>query len=147
MARKYHQGKYKVINPSKYKGNADSVTYRSSWELKAFRYLDLHPNVIEWASEEIIIPYMSPIDGKYHRYFTDLYFKLNMGDGITKRYIAEIKPKKYTQPPVAPKRKTKSFLEECLTWEINNAKWNAAKEVCADNGIEFILLTEDDLGI
>lgn len=146
-ANKYYQGKYKLINPQKYKGNGENIVYRSSWECIAFKYLDMHPNVIEWASEEIVIPYISPIDGRQHRYFTDLYFKLNMGDGTTKRFIAEIKPFKYTQPPQTPKRKTKGYIEEVKNWAINNAKWDAAKEVCADNNIEFILLTENELGI
>lgn len=147
MARKYLKGKYKPINPQKYKGDVNSIVYRSSYELKAFRYLDLHPNVIVWNSEEVVIPYISPVDNKRHRYFVDLYFKLNMGNGVIKTYLAEIKPQKYTQAPIAPKRKTKSYLEECITWEINNAKWAAAREVCADNGIEFILLTETELGL
>lgn len=147
MARKYYQGKYQIINREKYRGDADNIIYRSSYELKAFKYLDLHPNVIVWNSEEVVIPYVSPIDNKSHRYFIDLYFKLNMGDGTTRTYLAEIKPKKFTEPPIAPKRKTKSYLEECITWEINNAKWKAAREVCADNGIEFMILTEKELGI
>ena len=147
MARKYLKGKFKPVNPHKYIGDVDNIVFRSSYELRAFKYLDLHPNVIKWNSEEVIIPYISPMDNRQHRYFVDLFFKLNMGNGITKSYLAEIKPLKYTQPPIAPKRKTKSYLEECVTWEINNAKWSAAREVCADNGIEFILLTEKELGI
>ena len=38
-------------------------------------YCDNNPNILEWGSEEIIIPYKSPLDKKVHRYFPDFFIK------------------------------------------------------------------------
>ena len=142
-----YKGKFKPKNPEKYKGDVTKITYRSSYELKAFNYLDCHPNVIFWNSEEVIIPYISPLDGKYHRYFVDLWFQIKDDKGNTKTYLAEIKPHKYTMPPTEPKRKTQGYVKEVMQYAVNKAKWEAAEEVCKDNGIEFKLITENELGI
>lgn len=139
---KYYQGKYKVKNPEKYIGNPNEITYRSSWETKVFIWCDTNPNVVRWNSEDVKIPYISPIDGRQHRYFVDLYLEIRQPDGSIKRYLAEIKPEKQTKPPVVPTRKTKQFINEAMTYAVNEAKWKAAIEVCKDNGLEFIILTE-----
>ena len=70
---KFYQGRFKPDNPQKYKGDSSNIIYRSGWELRLMRYLDKHPHVTRWNSEEIIVPYRSPIDGKMHRYFPDFY--------------------------------------------------------------------------
>lgn len=145
---KYYQGKFKPRNPKKYKGNPTNIVYRSSWELKFMNYCDLNENIIQWQSEEIVIPYRSPIDNKYHRYFVDFYMKIKQTDGAIKEYLVEIKPKKQTQQPNAnPKRKTKYWINEVKTWGKNQAKWDAAKEYCLDRGWEFLILTEDNLNV
>ena len=41
----------------------------------------------------------------------------------------------------------KSYLYEAATYEINMAKWKAVSEFAKDNGIEFKIITEDELGI
>ena len=33
-------------------------------------------SVQEWGSEEIVIPYVSPVDGKRHKYYPDFYVKI-----------------------------------------------------------------------
>ena len=142
-----YRGKYKVKNPEKYRGDPNNVVYRSSWETKFFIYCDTNKNVIEWASEEIVIPYVSPLDGKRHRYFVDGYMKVRQADGTIQKYMVEIKPKKYTVPPVQPQRKTQQYLQECLQYAVNQAKWEAATNVCLDNGWKFIILTEDHLKV
>lgn len=142
-----YQGKFTPKNPEKYKGDVSNIVARSSWERIAFNYLDLHPGVIQWASEEIVIPYISPIDGKRHRYFVDLYFKIKDSNGNIKAYLAEIKPYKFTIPPLEPKRKTKQYIQEVTQYAVNQAKWKAATEVCKDNDIGFLILTENELGI
>lgn len=142
-----YQGKFTPKNPEKYKGDVSNITFRSSWERIAFNYLDMHPGVIQWASEEIIIPYISPIDGKRHRYYVDLYFKIKDSNGNIKSYLAEIKPYKFTMPPLEPKRKTKQYIQEVTQYAVNQAKWKAATEVCKDNDIGFLILTENELGI
>ena len=71
-------------------------------------YCDLNENILEWGSEEIAIPYRSPVDRKIHRYFPDFYVKLKETTGKIKKYIIEVKPKKQLKPPTKPKRKTKA---------------------------------------
>ena len=111
-------------------------------------YCDNNKSVLEWGSEEVIIPYMSPWDGRVHRYFPDFYMKVKQATGVTKKFIIEVKPKYQCQPPTkAPKRKTKRWLNEVKTWVINEAKWKSANEFCLDHGMEFKILTEDHLNI
>lgn len=145
MAR-YHQGKYKVKHPEKYKGDPTDVIYRSSWELKFMNWCDANSAVIEWSSETTVIPYVCPTDNRMHRYFIDFKIKVRTKDGI-KTYLVEIKPEKQTMPPATPKRKTKQYIHEVMTWGKNDAKWKYAREYCKDRGYEFIILTEKHLGI
>lgn len=141
-----YKGRYRPSNERKYIGNPNNIIYRSLWERKFMQYCDLNENIIEWASEEISIPYVSPIDRKRHRYYPDFYIKYKDKDGKIKKSLIEIKPKKQTVEP-QQKRKTKSYMSEAKTWVVNQAKWNAAEEFCKDNMWEFKILTEDDLGI
>lgn len=145
MNIKSHKGRYQPSNTKKYKGDPSNIIYRSSWERRFMVYCDRNPNILEWGSEEIVIPYVSPLDGKVHRYFPDFYVKVRQRDGKVKKMIIEVKPKKYTRPPVTPKRKTKNFIAEVREWGKNDAKWKAAREFCADYGMEFLILTEDHL--
>jgi hypothetical protein len=138
-----HQGKYKIKNPEKYKGDHRNIIYRSSWELRVFNYMDRNPDVIKWSSEEIIIPYKSPIDGRKHRYFPDVWMKTKNGDV----YLIEIKPFKETVEPKKRSRITKQYLYEVRTWGINSAKWDAARDFCADRNWKFKIITEKELGI
>ena len=109
-------------------------------------YCDNNPAILEWGSEEVIIPYISPLDGRRHRYFPDFYIKVRQADGSTKKIIIEVKPKKQCGPPPIPKKKTKRFINEVRTWGVNKAKWEAAIEWCNDRGMEFKILTEDHVG-
>jgi hypothetical protein len=144
---KYLQGKYIVRNKKKYIGDHYNVVYRSSWELKFLAWCDNNPNVVEFSSEEIVIPYKSPVDGKYHRYFVDCFVKVKDKNGNVKSYLIEIKPKKQTQQPTPQRRVTKRYITEVTTWGINQAKWKAATEYCLDRNWEFKLITEDHLGL
>ena len=137
-----YRGKYRVSNPRKYKGDARNVVYRSSWEYKFMQWCDSHPSVEEWASEEIIIPYISPVDGKRHRYFPDFYVKVG-----NKKYIAEVKPSYQTKEPKTQKRNTKKYISEVMTYAVNQAKFKAADEFCKDHGWEFMIVTEKELKI
>ena len=143
-----YKGKYIPKNPQKYRGDFRNIIYRSLWERKFMVYCDTSPSIVEWGSEEVIIPYRSPWDGKILRYFPDFYTKVRQHDGKVKRMIIEVKPKNQCSPPEKnPSRKTKRWLSEVRTWGINSAKWKYAGEWCKDNGMEFRILTEDDLGI
>lgn len=141
-----YRGKWKPRNPHKYKGDVHNITYRSSWELKAFNWCDSRSNILSWSSEETIVPYRSPVDGQMHRYFVDLKFTVRDTNGMVTTYLAEIKPLKFTQPPKGT-RKTKKFLEEATMYATNEAKWEAAKAFCARKGYKFVILTERTLGI
>ena len=143
-----YRGKYIPSNPKKYKGNPSNVIYRSLWERKLMVYCDQNDKILEWGSEEIIIPYISPWDNKMHRYFPDFYMKVKQTNGSIKKFIIEVKPKKQCSPPTTePKRKTRRWFNEVKTWGINEAKWKYATEWCNNNGMEFKILTEDHLGI
>ena len=141
-----NKGRFKPKNPQKYKGDANNIIYRSTWEIKVMRYLDENPNIIWWGSEELPIPYISPIDKRKHRYFPDFIAKIRKSDGKVMTYIIEVKPEKQTRPPTQ-KRKTKTFIQEAMTYEVNKAKWYAAEEFCKDHGWQFLVLTEKHLGI
>lgn len=110
-------------------------------------WLDQNESIIEWGSEEIVIPYRSPVDNKIHRYFPDFYVKVKQKDDTIKVMILEIKPEKQTRPPQKGKKVTKKYITEVVTWGVNEAKWKAATEFCLDRGWQFKVLTEKDLGI
>jgi len=139
---KAYKGKYQVKNPEKYKGNPNNVIFRSSWELKFFNYCDKNPDILQWASEEsfMVVPYKSPIDGKWHRYFPDAWIKT-----ATDTFLIEIKPFKETQEPKKRSRVTRKYLYEVKTWGINSSKWKAAQEFCEDRKWKFKIITEKEL--
>jgi hypothetical protein len=141
-----YKGRFTPKNPQKYKGDPSNVVYRSSWELRMMKYLDDHPSVIWWASEELPIPYYSPVDKRVHRYFPDFIVKMKSRDGKERTVIIEVKPEKQTKPPTQ-KRKTKRFLEEAVTYAINEAKWKAADLFCKEHGWQFKIITEKELGL
>ena len=137
-----YKGRYNPVNPKKYKGNPQNIIYRSLWERKFMVYCDTNDKVLEWGSEEIIIPYISPWDSKVHRYFPDFYIKVKQSSGNLKKFIIEVKPKKQTRPPKPVERKTKRWIKEVRTFGINEAKWKHATKWCKDNDMEFKILTE-----
>jgi hypothetical protein len=141
-----YKGRFKPNNPKKYNGDPNNIIYRSSWEVRVMKYLDENPNVIWWASEELPIPYRSPIDNRVHRYFPDFIVKVRRKDGLVMTYILEVKPESQTKMPVQ-KRRTKKFLQEAATYAINQEKWRAADIFCKEHGWQFKILTENDLGL
>ena len=142
-----YKGKYQPSYPQKYKGNPTNIVYRSLWERKFMVYCDTNEKILEWGSEEIVLPYRSPIDNRIHRYFPDFYIKVLESSGQIKKYLIEIKPKRQTVPPPKQKRQTKGYISEAYEYAKNQAKWEAAREWCADRGYEFKVLTENELGI
>ena len=141
------KSRYKPTNPQKYTGNPNNIICRSSWERKFCQWCDRKENVISWASEEISIPYVSPKDNRIHRYYPDFLIKVREYNNKIQTYVVEVKPKKQTLPPKPRKRITKSYIYECTTYAVNQAKWKAANEFCKDNRINFKIVTEDELGI
>lgn len=147
MAFKTYKGLFNPKNPNKYLGNSKEIVYRSSWEKKLMIYLDNHPHVLKWASEELVIPYVSPIDNRVHRYFTDFYVEKLNKDGRKETIVIEVKPAVQTKPPKKQKRRTQRYLEEVRNWGVNSAKWEAADKYCQKKGWKFVIMTEHELGI
>lgn len=142
-----YRGIFAPRNPRKYLGDVTNIVYRSSYELRFMNWCDLNDNVLQWGSEEVVIPYVSPMDNKIHRYFVDFFIKIRNKHGAIKKYLIEVKPYRFTQEPVVPQRKTKRFITEVYQWAVNNAKWDAARTVADRNGWSFMLITEKDLGL
>jgi hypothetical protein len=103
--------------------------------------------VIQWSSEEVIIPYVSPIDNRYHRYFMDFYMKRKNKEGKVEEILIEVKPFAQTKPPTVQNKATKRYITEVQTWGVNSAKWKAAQEYCKDRGWQFQIITEKELGL
>lgn len=142
-----YKGKFQPSYPKKYRGDHRNIIYRSLWERKFMVYCDLNENILEWGSEEIIVPYRSPLDNRYHRYFPDFYIKVKEKSGFIQKYLIEVKPFKQTKEPIPQKKKTKSYIYNVTEYVKNQAKWKAAKEFCKDRRWEFKVLTEHELGI
>lgn len=142
-----HKGRFVPINPQKYNGDPTNIIYRSSWERRVMKWLDENPNILEWQSEEIAIPYISPVDNRRHRYFPDFLVKARMPDNSVKTIMLEVKPAAQTKEPKPPKKRTKKYITEVMTWGVNSRKWEAAREYCEDKGWEFRLITEHELGL
>lgn len=142
-----YKGKFHPKFPKKYKGDPTNIIYRSLWELNCMRYFDQNPSILGWSSEELIVPYKSPIDGKWHRYFPDFVIKVRNKYDQTETIVIEVKPYKETKEPVKKSRITKQYLYEVQTWGKNQAKWKAAQEYCEDRKWKFMILTEKELNI
>ena len=111
------------------------------------KYLDRQPEVLLWSSEEVIIPYRSPIDNRLHRYYPDFWVKIKKHDGSFETSIIEVKPKSQTIPPKDTSRKRKSgrFLLEMKRYGVNEAKWKAATTYCKYKNWKFKIITEEHL--
>jgi hypothetical protein len=147
-----YKGRFKPKNPHKYKGDPTKIIYRSSWELKVFRTCDDHPDIVEWQSEEIAIPYRNPVKGRVARYFPDVVIKKRIGENQYQTIMIEIKPKKQTTEPnpinkynTPTGRVSRRFLNEAASYAVNKAKWEAASQYCKDRGWLFTIMTEDHI--
>ena len=136
-----YKGRYTIKCPGKYAGDAKKVVYRSLWERQAFKWCENNKNIKLWNSEEIVIPYKYEVDKKLHRYYVDLLIQMKNGD----TYLIEIKPKKETIPPKKPKRKSKKYTKEVLTYVKNTNKWSAASDFADAKGWKFQVWTEETL--
>ena len=143
---KWLQGHYIPLNVNKYVGNISKITFRSSWEKRLMIFLDKNPNVLQWNSEQTILPYRSPVDGEMHRYYVDFTAKIRTKDG-DKKFLIEVKPYTQTQQPTVGHKRKSTLLNEQKTYLINQAKWDAARQYAKRIGAEFIVLTEKELGL
>jgi len=140
-----YQGKFKPINPDKYLGDVQGIIFRSNLERRLMMFCDTNPDVLEWASEEFCIRYVSPVDRKEHRYFPDFFMKIKKKDDTIDSVVIEVKPHSQCFPPKQPKKQTRRFIAECQTYVVNQAKWAAAKKFCDKHGFRFEILTEKHL--
>ena len=144
--RSRYKGKFKIKNSQKYKGNPSNIIYRSLMELRFMKWCDNNEKILKWSSEEIVIPYISPIDNKKHRYFPD--FLIQTTKGWT---LIEVKPQIQTNPPKkilmekVTLKKRRRYVRAVRTWLVNEAKWNAAKKVCEVEDWKWSIMTEKQL--
>lgn len=146
---RFHNGHFKILNENKYVGNISDIVYRSSYERKFCVWCDSNPEIVKWASESIEIPYISPIDGKSHRYYPDFWIQFDNGQKV----IIEVKPFAQTVRPLFRQDKAnnlkyiKNYNYELKQFAVNYTKWIAAKKYCDDRGWKFRVITEKELGI
>lgn len=143
--RRSYKGKYKLRHPEKYIGNATNIVFRSLLEYKYMQWLDTSPSVVRWASEELPIPYLSPLDKQIHRYFVDFYVELKGSDQEIKQFLVEIKPESQTRQPKKPANPKKRYFREYSTWLVNKAKWEAATKLCEEHNWQFKIITDKDI--
>jgi hypothetical protein len=134
------------MNEKKYLGDPSKIVARSSWERVFMIWCDKNPNVLRWASEEVVVPYISPLDNQKHRYFVDFFVEYIDGKtGEKKQKLVEIKPRAQRLEP--KNRNGKSYRGAVETYVVNQAKWKAAEIYAKAHGMEFVVLDEYDLGI
>ena len=144
--RKRYKGKYKIKNPNKYLGNPTNIIYRSLMERRFMEWCDSNDKCYKWSSEEVVIPYISPIDNKQHRYFPDFLIQTPKG-----WFLIEVKPLTQSRPPTKlvvenlELKKKRRYIKSVQTWLVNEAKWKAATKVCEKKGWSFQILTEKQL--
>ena len=144
--RKRYKGKYKIKNPNKYLGNPTNIIYRSLMERRFMEWCDSNDKCYKWSSEEVVIPYISPIDNKQHRYFPDFLIQTPKG-----WFLIEVKPLTQSRPPKKlvvenlEFKKKRRYIKSVQTWLVNEAKWKAATKVCEKKGWSFQILTEKQL--
>ena len=109
-------------------------------------WCDMTRQVVKWGSEELVIPYQSPVDGQMHRYFVDFVVYIQTSQG-TQKYCVEIKPYSQTKPPKMPRKKSliESYQKSMETFAVNQAKWKYADDFCKKHGMKFVVLTEKEL--
>ena len=136
---RFAQGKFNLKNTEKYIGNR-TPTYRSGWEFTFMKFCDEHPSVAKWASEAIRIPYRNPLSGKQTIYVPDFFIVYSDRKGKQRVELIEVKPKNQTV-----KEKVGRSKHNQAHWIVNQAKWEAARAYCKQNGIYFRIVTEDDI--
>lgn len=146
---RYNNGSFEPQYPQKYVGKFP-IYYRSGWEYKFMIYCDKNQNIVQWSSESIQIPYMSPIDQKQHIYNVDFWVVMKTGDTY-KKYLVEVKPSKSLIPPTPIKdrkqtqKRVSNYIYEAKQYALNTAKFKYADMYAKQTGCQFIVLTEKEL--
>jgi hypothetical protein len=148
-----YKGKYRPKNKSKYRGDVRGIVYRSLLERRFMVFCDNNKSVIWWNSEEVIVPYISPVDNRWHRYFVDFLVKLKTKNGDEEIVLIEVKPYRYCKPPKKMNlsgvdkrtKQARRYLREATTWGINSSKWDAATKYSDKKGWTFKIITDKEL--
>ena len=144
-----YKGRFIPSHPEKYVGNIHRIIYRSGWERSVMVKLDRHPGIVQWSSEPMGIPYVSPLDGRTHKYFPDLWMKVKTKNGDMETFLVEIKPFRQSVAPNLQDsfdgRKKKRYLRDSISFAINNAKWTSARRLCESQKWKFKVWTEKDV--
>ena len=135
---KFAQGVYHVTNRLKYVGKREP-RYRSGWELAFMRFCDTNDNILQWASESIVIPYRHPLTGKMTNYVPDFLITYRTRDNRMCAEVIEIKPKKQSVI------ESKASARDRAVVAVNYSKWDAATKWCRRQGLQFRVITEDDI--
>lgn len=142
---KCKSGVFNPVNRDKYIGGYP-IIFRSSLELSFMDMCDKNSSILSWASETLIVPYISPKDGRQHRYYPDFTIKALNAQNEVENLIIEIKPDSQTRKPKPPKSKTPktiyNYNNKLKDWMINESKWKAANKVAESKGSKFIIITE-----
>lgn len=139
MSLNFARGKYDIKNLEKYIG-IGAPTYRSSWELTVCQMCDNNPAIHQWASESIKIPYKDPLTGKQTVYVPDFLVIFVDNNKRKRAELWEVKPAKQAFKESVGKNKY-----DQAQYVRNIVKWEAAKNWCKQNGIQFRIITEKDL--
>jgi TnsA endonuclease N terminal len=137
--KKYAQGVFQLTNPQKYVGRRQPL-YRSSWEHAVMRLCDNHPGILQWANEALHINYQNPFTGKNTIYVPDFFVMFQDANGKQHGEIWEVKPQKETSLMEAgrsPRAQAAAVL--------NAAKWQACRQFCSAHGLQFRVITENQL--
>jgi len=133
------KGRFVPKHPEKYLGNPERIFFRSSWEVKLFKWLDTTPAVLQWASEEFSVPYLHPFEKRVANYYPDALVIYKDKFGNLKKEIIEIKP--YKETVLTPKASD----QDKYALAVNQAKWKAAADFAAKQGMSFRVITEKTL--
>ncbi|MDP6587411.1 MAG: TnsA endonuclease N-terminal domain-containing protein [Anaerolineales bacterium] len=110
------------------------------------KYFDVNPSVLQWSSEEVVIPYYDSMSKKVRRYFPDFLIKVKTANGESTTHLIEVKPSKDLRPPVGGRGKKKStVLYEMKSYRMNRDKFASARKWCKERGIIFDVWTEKHL--
>ena len=133
-----YKTRYTPENIKKYIGDPSKIICRSLWERNVCKFCDSSSNILKWSFEEIIIPYVNPLDQKTHNYSPDFVIQFESNKQL-KTWMLEIKPKKQTY------LKENASKRDKITWIVNSAKWEAAQKYCEKHKMEFKIITEKEI--
>jgi hypothetical protein len=103
------------------------------------RFCDTNPNVLQWASESIQIPYRNPLTGKLTHYVPDFLVTYCTKNNTLKAELIEIKPRGQSEITEGQRPRERAVVA------VNMAKWHSATLWARKNGLTFRVITEDHM--